>query len=90
MAKFEVILQTQPKKYYQKVDSKTAKSLEKCFCDLEDNPFYKPGKIKCMKGHAKLFRYNTGCLRVVYEINDNDKKIGVLLIGQRGDIYKKL
>ncbi len=90
MIKFEVILQTQPKKYYQKVHGKTAKILEKCFSDLEDNPFYKPGKIKRMKGHAKLFRYNTGGLRVVYEISDKYKKIGVLLIGSRGDIYKKL
>ncbi|MBA3065040.1 type II toxin-antitoxin system RelE/ParE family toxin [bacterium] len=90
MIKFEVVLQTQPKKYYQKVDSKTAKTLEKCFGDLEDNPFYKPGKIKRMKGRVKLFRYTLNGLRVVYEVSVENKKVGVLLIGPRGDIYKKI
>lgn len=58
--------------------------------DLEENPFYKPVKIKPMKGRKKLFRYAANGLRVIYEINSEGKKAGVVLIGTRGDIYKKI
>lgn len=90
MVKFKVILQSQPEKYYRKADNKTAKSLEKCFRQLENNPFYQPGKIKRLKGREGLFRYTTDGLRVVYEIDIENRKVGVLAILPRGDIYKKI
>lgn len=90
MAKFKVILQNQPEKYYQKADTKTAKVLGKCFRQLEENPFYQPGKIKRLKGREGLFRYTTDGLRVVYEIDVENKKVGVLAILPRGDIYKRI
>lgn len=90
MGKFAVILQSQPEKYYRKADDKTTKALEKCFRQLEENPFYQSGKIKRLKGKEGLFRYTTGGLRVVYEIDIVNKKVGVLAILPRGDIYKKI
>lgn len=64
MRKFEVILQSQPEKYYRKADTKTAKVLKMCFRQLEENPFYYPGKIKRLEAKVELFRYTTGDLRV--------------------------
>lgn len=90
MVKFKVILQSQPKKYYQKVDNKIAKTLEKCFRQLEDNPFYQPGRIKRLKGREGLFRYTTNGLRIVYEIDAENGKVGILAILSRGDVYKKI
>jgi len=88
--KFQVIIQKQPAKYYQKVPSNVAKLLEKAFRQLEENPFYLPGKIKRLKGMEGKWRYNTDGIRIVYEINVADKKVGVLAILPRGDVYKKL
>ena len=90
MAKFEVILQSQPEKYYRKADNKTSKALEKCFRQLEDDPFYRPGRIKRLKGRKGLFRYTTDGLRIIYEIDVENRKVGVLAILPRGDIYKKI
>ena len=90
MEKFRVILQSQPEKYYHKVDVKTAKALEECFINLEKNPFYFPGRIKKLKGRESLFRYATHHLRVVYEIEQRSKTVGVVAILPRGDVYKKI
>jgi len=90
MRKFDVILQSQPVKYYRKVDNKTAKALEKCFRQLEESPFYQQGKIKRLKGQEGLFRYATKGLRVVYEIDAENRRVGVLSIFPRGDVYKKI
>ena len=90
MVEFEVILQSQPEKYYRKADNKTAKTLEKGFRQLEENPFYGPGRIKRLKGREGLFRYTTDGLRIIYEIDVEKRKIGVLSILPRGDIYKKI
>lgn len=89
-SKFKVILQSQPEKYYRASDNKTAKILEKCFRWLENNPFYQPGKIKRLKKRKGLFRYTTDGLRIIYEINVENKKVGVLVILPRGDVYKKI
>ncbi len=90
MDRFKVILQSQTEKYYRKADNKTSKILEKCFRQLENNPFYYPGKIKRLKGQKGMFRYTTDGLRIIYEIDVNNKKAGVLIILPRGDVYKKL
>ena len=90
MANFQVILQSQPQKYYRKTDSKTAGLLQKCFRQLENNPFYFPGKIKRLKGREGLFRYAIDGIRVVYEIDLRTKRVGVLAILPRGDIYKRI
>lgn len=88
--RFEVILQSQPAKYYERVPSHIAKSLEECFKRLEENPFYYPGKIKKLQGKAGLFRYALGNLRVIYEIDFENRRAGVLAILPRGDVYKKI
>ena len=90
MDRFKVILQSQPAKYYRKTDKNTSRILEKCFYQLENNPFYQPNKIKKLKGHEGLFRYATDGLRIVYEIDTGNRKVGVLAILPRGDVYKKI
>ena len=90
MVRFEVILESQPEKYYQKVDSRTAEVLEKCFKHLEENPFFWPSKIKRLHGKEGLYRYAARNLRVVYEIDTKNHRVGVLAILPRGDIYKKI
>ena len=90
MIKFQVILQKQPAKYYKKVDRKTARLLEKVFKQLEDNPFYLPGKIRRLKGMEGRWRYTTNGLRIIYEINVKSRKVGIIAIFPRGDVYKRI
>ena len=90
MTKFQVILQKQPAKYYKKAEKKTARLLEKVFKQLEQNPFYLPGKIKRLKGIKGRWRYNTNGLRIIYEIDVTGRKAGVIAILPRGDVYKRI
>ena len=90
MARYKVLLQSQPEKYYQKTPSKIAEALEECFLRLEDDPRQRLGKIKKLKGHDNLYRYQVGYLRVVYEVHEDKKEVSVTAILPRGDSYKKL
>ena len=90
MARFTVLLQSQPEKYYRKTDRKTAGALKECFKKLEENPFFLPGRIEKLHGYQNLYRYRAGGLRVVYEISEETSTIGVVAVFPRGDIYKKI
>ncbi|MFH1540436.1 MAG: type II toxin-antitoxin system RelE/ParE family toxin [Elusimicrobiota bacterium] len=90
MNKFTVLLSSQAKKYYKKVNKKTQDLLRDCFLYLEENPFYHPGGIiKRIRGQS-LYRFRAGDLRIIYEINELKREIPIHLIGPRGDIYKKI
>ena len=90
MAKYKVLLQSQPEKYYQKTPPKIAKALEECFARLEDDPRQRLGKIKKLKGYDNLYRYQIGHLRVVYEVHLDKNEVSITAIFPRGDSYKKL
>ena len=90
MARYKVLLQSQPEKYYQKTLPKIAKSLDECFKRLEDDPIQRLGKIKRLKGYNDLYRYQVGYLRIVYEVHEDKKEVSVTAILPRGDSYKKL
>lgn len=90
MARYTVLLQSQPEKYYQKTLPKIAKALEECFLRLEEDPVQRLGKIKKLKGHDNLYRYRVGYLRVVYEVHAEKNEVSVTAILPRGDSYKKL
>lgn len=87
--RFEVVLQSQPKKYYKKADKKTVRLLSECFKNLEQDPFYRPGRIKQLKAKQR-YRYIVGGLRIIYKIEVVDKTVYVLSIYPRGDVYKKI
>ncbi|MBU1086257.1 MAG: type II toxin-antitoxin system RelE/ParE family toxin [Candidatus Omnitrophica bacterium] len=88
--KYEIVLQSQAEKYYLKVDPKTAKQLDRCFENLENNPIYYPARIKRLAGQKGLWRYRVNDLRVIYEIIQEKKLVVVLAILPRGDAYKKI
>ena len=85
---YEVILQSQPEKYYKKVSQSIAEKLADCFENLEKDPFSL--KTKPLSGiHKGRRRYRLGNLRVVYEVNKEKKTVHVVAILPRGDVYKK-
>jgi len=86
---YRVILQSQPEKYYKKLNHKTAKRLEECFRNLEENPFCP--NTKALTGiHKGKRRCRVGSLRIVYEMNTEKKIVHILAIFPRGDVYKKV
>ena len=90
MDRFTVRLQSQPERYYRKTDRKTADALKICFEHLEENPFFLPGRIEKLQGYKDLYRYRLGGLRVVYEVSQATRTVGVVAILPRGDVYKRI
>lgn len=50
-------------------------------------PFKKLDVIK-LKGYENTYRIRIGCLRIVYEVNWDEKKIIIHFIGPREKAYK--
>jgi mRNA interferase RelE/StbE len=46
--------------------------------------------IKKLGGHKELYRLKVGGYRLIYTVKNNELLIFMLLIGNRGDVYKKL
>ena len=89
MDKFEVILLGQAEKFYNKASGDLARRLDLCFEDLEVSPFQGPN-IKLLKTQRSLrwYRYRVGDYRVVYEIDREARKVGVLLVLHRSSAYR--
>ena len=91
MDKFEVILLGQAEKFYNKASGDLVRRLDLCFEDLEISPFQGPN-IKLLKTQKSLrwYRYRVGDYRVVYEIDREVKKVGVLLVLHRSADYRRM
>ncbi|MDI6760121.1 MAG: type II toxin-antitoxin system RelE/ParE family toxin [Candidatus Brocadiaceae bacterium] len=83
---YRVILQRQAERYYRRADKTTARRLDKCFSELEKDPY---SNTRALKGEFKgLHRLRIGNLRVIVGINSDTRIVNVLAILPRGDIYK--
>ncbi|PIP06855.1 MAG: plasmid stabilization protein [Syntrophobacteraceae bacterium CG23_combo_of_CG06-09_8_20_14_all_50_8] len=75
-------------KYYESLDDKTAKRVNKAIEAISKNPLEGP-HIKRLRGTQEgKHRYAVGALRIVYRINEKETTILIEAIGPRGDIYK--
>lgn len=89
MGNFEVLLMPAALKFYETCHGGLAKRLNKCFEDLESNPFWGPN-IKILKGEKRRYRYRVGDYRIVYSIDKDNNKIIVTLIGPRQSAYRNI
>jgi len=89
VANFIVLLMPTPLKFYKACPEDLAKRLNKCFEELEDNPFF-GSNIKILKGEIRRYRYGVGSYRVVYSIDKENKKVIVTLIALRALVYRNI
>ena len=75
-------------KYYESLDDKTARKINKAIEVISKNPLEGP-HIKRLRGTFEgKYRYSVGDLRIVYSVNREEKTVLIEAIGPRGDIYK--
>jgi len=86
---FEVLLMPTALKFYKACPEEIAKRLNKCFEDLESNPFWGPN-IKVLKGEKRRYRYRVGDYRVIYGIDKENSKVFVTLITSRPSAYRNI
>jgi len=76
-------------KFYKGCTEEFTKRLNKCFEDLENNPFWGPN-IKVLKGENRRYRYRIGDHRVIYSVDKENNKAIVTLIASRSSVYRGL
>ncbi|MFA4934055.1 MAG: type II toxin-antitoxin system RelE/ParE family toxin [Candidatus Omnitrophota bacterium] len=89
MGNFEVLLMPAALKSYKSCPEELAKRLNKCFEELESNPFWGPN-IKVLKGEKRRYRYRVGDYRAIYGIDKEKNKVFVTLIASRASVYRNI
>ena len=89
MGNFEVLLLPAALKFYKTSPEELVKRLNKCFEDLESNPFW-GSNIKVLKGEKRRYRYRVGDYRVIYGVDKEKNKVFVTLIASRPSAYRNI
>ena len=85
---FEVILSPEAKVFYAGVDRPLAKKLARCLVQLEREP-HRHNNIKRLAGElAGNYRYRVGDWRVIYQIDEHGRRVLVLSIAHRREVYE--
>ncbi len=85
---YKILLTKEAIKNYKKCDTNDKKKIDKCFKELNKNP-YISNNIKRLHGELKgLFRYRIGDMRIIYKIEENNVLVIVFSIASRGNVYK--
>lgn len=85
---FEVVLSREAERVFARADAALARKMEKCFARLEADP-RAGNNVKRLAGPlAGMFRYRVGDHRVVYEIDDDGRRVTVITIAHRREVYE--
>ena len=85
---FEVILSPEVQEYFKAADRPLAKKLARCFEQLQREP-RRHNNIKRLTGKfGGLVRYRIGDWRVIYRIEDGAKRVLVLSVANRREVYE--
>lgn len=81
--KYKVVVTKQVEKFIRKQDRPTQIRIVKAVNELPD------GDVKKLKGYEGFFRFRVGDIRVIFEKQDEEYRIILIDIGNRGQIYNK-
>lgn len=85
---YRVQLTKSAEKDLYKLSKPVWERIKSTFKELQNYPNV-PG-IKRLQGYKSLYRLRVGSYRVVFTVNKNIVTIVIVVVGHRGDIYKKL
>jgi mRNA interferase RelE/StbE len=85
---FDVVFAPEARDFYANADRPLARKLARCFESLEQTP-RSGNNIKKLSGEfSGYLRYRIGDWRVIYRIDDGEKKVVVALIAHRREVYE--
>jgi mRNA interferase RelE/StbE len=85
---FEVVLSPEARVFFSEADAPLARELGCCFAQLETDP-RRHNNIKQLSGElAGRMRYRVGDWRVLYTLDDKLRRVNVLLIAHRSEVYE--
>ncbi len=85
---YDVFLTREAQRFYEDAAPTLVRKLNRCFRHLREDPHRHPN-IKRLKGPlAGYFRYRVGDWRVIYQVDEQEHKVTVLLITHRSKAYR--
>ena len=83
---YKVIFDDKAIEFLEKLDTRNRERIFNKILSTKENPFHYFEKLTA----RNLYKLRVGNYRVIADINENEIKILVLLIGHRKNIYKKI
>ncbi|MEG4964118.1 MULTISPECIES: type II toxin-antitoxin system RelE/ParE family toxin [unclassified Microcoleus] len=84
---YSVVLSFDAQEFFEESSASLQRKLDRCFEMLKTDPRSHPN-IKQLKGElAGYYRYRVGDYRVVYDIDDEQKRVVVTVIAHRREVY---
>ncbi|MCK4416201.1 MAG: type II toxin-antitoxin system RelE/ParE family toxin [Thermoplasmatales archaeon] len=83
---YKVIFDDKAIEFLEKLDTRNRERIFNKILSTKENPFHYFEKLTA----RNLYKLRVGTYRVIANIDENNIKILVLLIGHRKNIYKKL
>lgn len=80
---FEIFLHPKVAKFLEKLDMETRRQIKKKLNELKEFPEQRGKHLR----YTQFWSLRIGNYRVIYEIKNKEKKIIVLFIGHRSDVY---
>ena len=87
MASYSISISRSAEKELRKVPHPYLKKIIEKIKTLSANP--RPEGIQMLKGEDRYFRLRQGDWRLVYEVNDAEKKVTITKIGHRREVYDR-
>jgi mRNA interferase RelE/StbE len=83
---YTVIYDEETLQYLEKLETKIRKRIFEKIISTKENPFH---YFERLTGRGE-FKFRVGDYRIIADIDENTKKISILFIDHRKNIYKKL
>lgn len=86
MSRYQITFKSSAAKEFRKLSPAIKQRIQITVNQLQDNP--RPSGFVNLKGDSGLFRVRVGDYRIVYEINDTQKKLCITRVRHRRDVYR--
>ncbi|MBM3189704.1 MAG: type II toxin-antitoxin system RelE/ParE family toxin [Chloroflexi bacterium] len=85
---YEIRLTRDARASYEAADKALARQLNRCFDQLQEQPYMHPN-IRRLRGPlAGQWRYRIGDWRVIYRVQEEERIVTILLIAHRSSAYR--
>jgi mRNA interferase RelE/StbE len=85
---FEILFSPAAAAFFERADATLQKRIDRCCLQLKSDPF-RHNNIKRLKGEfAGIYRFRIGEWRVMYRVDNQTRKVVIIDIGHRRDVYE--
>jgi len=81
--RYNVLLHPKAADFLRKVDAKLRERIKRTLRELEESPGRRGVRLR----HSPFYRLRIGDYRAIYTINSEERKVTVLFIGHREEVY---